>query len=263
MRSSGVAPEDHARRAYDAFAPFYDDFTSHHDDALWTGVLERLALRAGLRGRRLLDLACGTGRSFLPMLGRGYAVTACDISPAMVRSAREKSGGAAEVVVADMRELDVLGEFDLVWCLGDALNYLQDEREVAALFAGVRRNLAGGGVFVCDVNTLATFRTVYSSLLVKPSAEQVLILDGHGRRELAPNGAAVVWIDRLVPTPAGWWRRTRSVHHHRHHTPAFLEHALRAAGLQPAGTHGSRMSGDVEPGVDESCHVKAVVIARG
>ena len=56
--------------------------------------------RPALRGRRLLDVACGTGRSFLPMLERGYDVTACDISPAMAARAREKSGGAARVLVA-------------------------------------------------------------------------------------------------------------------------------------------------------------------
>ena len=136
-----VAP-DHARRAYDAFASFYDDFTSHHDDALWTGNLERVAVAAGLRGTRLLDLACGTGRSFLPMLDRGYSVTACDVSPAMVERARVKSQGRARVVERDIRELDVLGAFDLVWCLGDALNYLQDEDDVGAALGGVRRNLA-------------------------------------------------------------------------------------------------------------------------
>ena len=258
-----AAAPDHARRAYDAFAPFYDDFTSHHDDELWTGVIEDLAIDAGLNGKRLLDLACGTGRSFMPMLERGYAVTACDISPAMVARARAKSEGSARVMVADLRRLDVLGEFDLVWCLGDALNYLQDQHEVAATFAGVRRNLAEGGVFVCDVNTLSTFRTVYSSLLVKPAPDQVLILDGHGRNELGPEGSAVVWIDRLVPTPTGWWRRTRTVHHHRHHAPEALESALRQAGLEPVRAYGSHSSGDVERGVDESRHVKAVLIARG
>jgi SAM-dependent methyltransferase len=258
-----AAPADHARRAYEAFAPFYDEFTAHHDDELWTGVLERLAVDFGLAGRRLLDVACGTGRSFLPMLARGYEVTACDISPAMVDRARAKSACAARVLVRDIRALERLGDFELVWCLGDALNYLQDEAEVAAVFDGVRRNVAHGGIFVFDVNTLATFRQVYSSLLVKPEDEQVLILDGRGASNLPPQGSAEVWIDRLTPSGGGWWTRTRSVHHHRHHAPEDLERLLRAAGLEPLAVYGSRLSGEVEPGVDESRHVKAVVIARG
>jgi hypothetical protein len=113
------------------------------------------------------------------------------------------------------------------------------------------------------VNTLTTFRTVYSSLLVKPTGDDVLILDGQGSPELEPDGAAVVWIDRLAPTPSGWWQRTRSIHHHRHHTPAAVEEALRTARMEPVGTYGSQLSGGLEQGVDETRHVKAVVIARG
>ena len=46
----------------------------------WTATLERLAVRHGLAGRRLLDVGCGTGKSFLPFLARGY-----DVSPATCR----------------------------------------------------------------------------------------------------------------------------------------------------------------------------------
>ena len=50
--------------------------------------------RHRLQGRRLLDVACGTGKSFIPMLERGWEVTACDISAAMVEVARGKVGDA-------------------------------------------------------------------------------------------------------------------------------------------------------------------------
>lgn len=174
-----------------------------------------------------------------------------------------KVTGRADVVVADLRDLPRLGEFDLVWCLGDAVNYLQGESELSAAFAGVRRNLARGGIFIFDVNTLETFRTVYSSMLVKPAEHRVIILEGRGDAAVEPHGAAEVWIDRLEPTDGGWWRRVRSVHHHRHHPLEALARALRAAGMNPLGSHGSRLTGELEPEADEADHVKAVVMARG
>src|SRR5215210_3637169 len=95
----------HARVAYDLLAADYDAFTAHHDYERWTATLEALARRHGASGHRLLDLACGTGKSFLPFLRRGYSVTACDISPAMTRRARAKAGSRADVLERDVREL--------------------------------------------------------------------------------------------------------------------------------------------------------------
>ena len=87
--------------AYDAFAPFYDAFTADYNHDSWMADVERWALESGLTGRRVLDVACGTGASFVPMLRRGYDVTACDISPAMVTRAREKIGPGGEVWLGD------------------------------------------------------------------------------------------------------------------------------------------------------------------
>jgi len=80
-----------------------------------------------------------------------------------------------------------------------------------AAFGGVRANLAAGGVCVFDVNTLATCRAVYSSLLVQPHEDCVLVLEGRTAPDLEPGGAGEIWIDRLSPEAGGWWRRDRTV----------------------------------------------------
>jgi SAM-dependent methyltransferase len=254
-------PADHARRAYDTFAPFYDDFVAGHENDEWTRMLLEVARSAGLRGRRLLDVACGTGASFVAMLELGFEVIACDISPAMVAIAREKARGRATVLEQDMRALPRLGRFDLVWCLGDSLNYLHRRAELDDAFAGIAANLAPDGVVVFDVNTLATFRDVYSSFRVLPSAEQVIVLDGHGAGALPAGGAAEVWIERLTPVDGERWARSRSVHHHRHHAAATLEDSLASAGLVVTARYGSTPSG-LEPDLDEERHIKAVFAAR-
>src|SRR3954463_12119612 len=87
--------EDPTYAAYELLAPFYDSYTREYGHELWLENLEAIAIGHGLRGNRLLDVGCGTGKSFLPMLARGYEVTGCDISPAMVERARSASGGAA------------------------------------------------------------------------------------------------------------------------------------------------------------------------
>jgi ubiquinone/menaquinone biosynthesis C-methylase UbiE len=255
-------PEDHAQRAYDALAPGYDDLTRGHDHVRWTALLESRAREAGLEGRRLLDVACGTGNTMLPMLARGYEVTGVDISEAMLAEARSKTEDRAALIRGDMRELPVYGEFDLIWCLGDALNYLDTSDELIAALAGFRRNLAEGGIVMFDVNTLATFRVLYASVYAVPSADRIVLLEGRGSPELPAGGAAETWIDRLERQESGWWVRTRSAHHHRHHPDAAVRAAVARAGLDLCEVSGTHTSGVIEAPLDELLHAKALYIAR-
>jgi SAM-dependent methyltransferase len=254
---------DHARAAYDALAPVYDRFTAGHDHVAWTGGILELAERAGLAGRRLLDVGCGTGSAIPPMLARGFDVRGVDISPAMVERAREKLGPDAELSVGDMRELPELGSFDLVWSLCDAVNYLRDEDELVAAFRGFRRNLAPGGIVAFDVDSLATLRALYSSLLVVPGADGVLVFEGRSAPDLPSGGAAEAWLDRLAPVEAPWWARVRGVHHQRHHPEPAIRRALGAAGLDCVGVWGTApRTGARERPFDDLHHNKAVYIAR-
>lgn len=97
-----------AASGYDAFAPFYDAFTAGSDYEAWTSHVLDLAHAYGLVGTRLLDVACGTGKSFIPFPGRGFEVTGCDLSPAMLAEAARKLPDVV-LVEADMRELPALG----------------------------------------------------------------------------------------------------------------------------------------------------------
>ena len=58
--------------AYQAIAPVYDDFTAHHDYERPARQPPARTRTARPRGDRLLDVACGTGKSFIPMLERGW-----------------------------------------------------------------------------------------------------------------------------------------------------------------------------------------------
>lgn len=258
-----TAPGYDARASYDALAPAYDLLTASHRHADWAVLMEGLATRAGLSGRRLLDVGCGTGASLVAMVERGYDAAGVDVSPEMVRRAREKLPGDVPLAVHDMRALPALGSFDLVWCLGDALNHILREADLVAAFAGFRRNLAPGGIVAFDVDTLVTFRRLYGSLIVVPDADRVVVFEGRSPGPLESGAAAEAWIDRLEPEPAPpWWRRVRSVHRQRHHPRATLERALRAAGLECVAVWGTDGAGAVDQPLDELRHAKAMYIAH-
>ena len=255
--SSGADP---VRVAYDALAPAYDAFTAEYRHDLWLHAIEYTALRHGLRGRRLLDLACGTGKSFLPLLERGYAVTACDLSPEMAIRAAHKAP-SARVITADMRALPVLGTFDLVTCLDDALNYLLHRDELARTLTGIGARLAPGGVAVWDLNTLGMMRSSFASDWVADRGEWFLTWRGSGSADIGAGGVVEARIDAFRRRGATWSRST-SRHRQRHWPTAEVLQLASESGLEVVDVLGQHRGARLEADLDEGSHIKALFVAR-
>jgi SAM-dependent methyltransferase len=247
---------DSVRETYDTYAPVYDEFNRGYMYERWTGRLLEKAEEAGIEGKRLLDVACGTGLSTVPMLDRGWTVTGCDISPAMLEIAREKVGTGAELLEADMRELPDLGEFDLIWAVNDPLNYLLDLEELEATFEGMRRNLAPSGIALFDINTLVTYRTFFSKEVVVEGEERRLVWQGQlSAADVSAGTFAEARFDAEGDS------ELTHVHRQRHFSEAEVLAALDAAGLRCISVFGET-DGALTPGLDENLHTKAVYLCR-
>jgi SAM-dependent methyltransferase len=249
-----------AHEAYEATAPVYDAFTSHHRHELWTDMLERLLRPHGLADRgRLLDVGCGTGKSFLPWEARGWSVVACDTSPAMLARAAAKAGPRTETLVADARDLPRLGAFDLVAMTDDVVNYLAPDDHAAA-FAAVGRNLAPAGLFVFDLNTLLSYRTFFAETDVRDEDDHFAVWRGRAAPDFPPGGVADAVLDAFVAGDDGRWERRRALHRQHHHPIDEVAARLRAAGLRVCAVHGAD-DDCVTGALDELRHGKAVVVA--
>lgn len=249
-----------AEPAYDAIAPVYDDFTAHHDYDLWLGNLLPKLESHGLSGNRLLDVGCGTGKGFIRMLDRGWEVTATDISAGMVEAARAKVGDAATFAVADMTELPTFGEFDLVWCLDDAVNYLLSVDELERALSGMRRNLAPTGLLMFDLNTIETYRTFFT--------EEVAV-ERDGRRltwrGLTPPGAQPGTLGEAsftIEPLDGGEAEPPQLHRQRHFPEADVLAALERTGLEFLDLYGHHHDAVLHQPLDEIVHSKAVYMAR-
>jgi SAM-dependent methyltransferase len=251
-----------AAQTFAACARFYDALTAHHDYEHLTTVLEELFDRHGTPGRRLLDVACGTGKSFLPFVRRGYDVTACDISPEMLEHARVKAGGRAEVLSADMRDLPDLGPFDLVTCIDEPINYLLDPADVAATFASVDRSLREGGLFVFDVNTLHAFRSIFARDECYEQEGWLFVWRGHGSDDAEPGASSGFTIEAFREMADGCWHRLTNQHLERHYPQADVAGLLAGAGLESAGVYGMTPDGVLHAEPDEDRHTKRFHVAR-
>lgn len=249
-----------ARDAYEATADVYDAYTAHHDYGRWTAMIESIGRRHGLSDRaRLLDVGCGTGKSFLPWLDRGWSVTGVDISPSMLRHAAAKAPGCARLVEADARQLGH-GDYELVLALDDVVNYLTRGELVPAL-AGLRRNVADDGLLIFDLNTVRTYRSFFKATDVVEDEGCVVVWRGKVGDDFMPGDSAVATLDGFVPRGDGLWERRVARHVQHHHPVETIEAALTAVGLTLRGVYGQDHDCQHERGVDELRHTKAILVA--
>lgn len=250
-----------ARVAYDGMAGFYDEFTAHHDYELWLGNLLPALEAHGLPRRgALLDVGCGTGKSFLPMVERGWSVTAVDLSPGMIEQARLKvtADDQVELMVADVRELPALGHFDLIWCLDDGLNYMLTELELESALTRMAANLGTRGILAFDLNTLLSFRTFF--------AEETVI-ERSGRRMVwrgcaDPKGPPGMIGEATLSVEGADSIATRVVHRERHFPARDVLDAMSRAGLRCVDLFGIHYDAVLRQPLDEELHTKAIYLAR-
>jgi SAM-dependent methyltransferase len=251
-----ATPNDPVRLAYEAFAPVYDDFNHLNDYEMWLGTLLPELEKHGLQRGRLLDIGCGTGRAFEPMLRRGWEIVGCDLTPAMLEQARGKFGDAVPLEVADIRELPVFGEFELILALNDVINYLLGDGDLERALAGMRANLAPGGLILFDTNTLGLFEASFAS--------------GDDERLSAGEGRWVGQTDRVEP--GGIFEARISggeveahVHRERHWMEDQIRAAMETAGLELLTVLGQRevdLKVLLEQPPDDWQHYKLIHIGR-
>lgn len=176
----------------------------------------------GLVQGRALDVGCGTGRAFPPLLNRGWQIVGCDLSPAMLAQARRKFDDRVPLREADIRELPVLGEFELVLALNDVVNYLIEDGDLNRALAGIRANLAPRGLALFDTNTLATFRSSSDAEVAGQSRGEWL-WEGL-TTEVIPGGI----FDSRISGPG----IETHIHRERHYTHDEISEGLEVAGLE-------------------------------
>lgn len=143
---------------YTEYARHYDEGQLHFS-VLMYDYLQEVFDRHPPAGRRLIDLACGTGTLALMLADAGWDVLGIDAARGMLREAQRKArhGAGLDRSIrfrrADMRAWSVTTPVDVVTCCYDSLNYLLEEADLQATFAAVWAALKPGGLWIFDINT--------------------------------------------------------------------------------------------------------------
>ncbi len=228
-----------AHDGYAALAPYYDEFVAHPGYRHWIGAIEATARGLGVSGVRLLDLGCGTGRSFAPLLERGYLVTGCEPVAAMAVQARRRSPRRVRIARGLAADAPA-GRFDLVLALNDVVNCIPDGGELQRTLAAIAARLAPDGVFAFDLTPPAPHARLFARHRDRTTAR--------AHFEWRPGRAGddpSAHLARLSVRPPGG-PDAISVHRQRTVGDVELRAALARAGLRVAAVRGCDEAGRLQ-----------------
>lgn len=221
-------------------APVYSEYAAVYDRTgqIRFAILAELYLREILErhpvaGKRMLDLACGTGTLALLQAEAGWEVVGLDASAAMLAQARAKqqaAGATATFVEADMRDFALAEPVDLATCFYDSLNYLLEEEALLACFQSVYRALVPGGIFGFDLATDYFLRMYWQG--TETFQGDNYTQEMQSSFDEATGHSTLILTGRVGEPDAGA-REFREVHVERAYDPQQVRRLLQAAGLVP------------------------------
>ncbi len=133
----------------------YSVVYDHRDEEEAEYLLDQIERTTGSdKTRRVLDLACGSGRHAISLARRGYNdVTGVDLSTTLLAGARTEAvreGLKINFLEQDMRALKLDGTFDLVLNVFTSFGYFESDKENAQVIDAVAALLSPEGTFVVD-----------------------------------------------------------------------------------------------------------------
>ena len=226
--------------SYTILAQSYDRLTADVDYERWADYVARHFRKLKRPVRSVVELACGTGSLASLLAGRGYCVTAVDLSQDMLTVAEQKCRGLdVTLLCQDMSRLNLPpGRADAVICCLDSVNYVTRPPALRRAFQRVYKVLAPGGLFLFDVKTpLALERADGQTYLDEDDGLYcVWRADWYPRRRVCAYG-----LDLFLQTEDGLWERGGEYHEEYAYTMDELDGFLRGAGFRHVRQYGDKV----------------------
>ncbi|HYE84058.1 MAG TPA: class I SAM-dependent methyltransferase [Clostridia bacterium] len=147
--------------SYNEFAEVYDLFMEDVDYGSWCEYIEEIFEAYGIKPRRILETACGTGNITIPMSVKGYEIWGLDQSYEMLAIAESKARTLRQRIRflnQDMTHMNLKEKYEAVICMCDGVNYIHKDEYLGSYFDSVCKNMEKNGVFIFDISSYNKIR---------------------------------------------------------------------------------------------------------
>lgn len=214
---------------YEGLSKIYDMMMLGVDYEAWADYILDAAKDCGSSCQRVLDLACGTGSTTIPLAKRGVKVEGLDLSSAMIEIAEQKTKEAEVSItyhIKNMLEMGFEDEFDTIVSFQDGINYLTGEGDFLRLAKAVNRALKPQGVFLFDLNLVNEYSDSDTTVIDIDDLYMVYENNYNERNKLWH-----IKVTGFLPE-GGLYRRFEEVHEEKNHSLTEVKEAFAQSGME-------------------------------
>jgi ubiquinone/menaquinone biosynthesis C-methylase UbiE len=138
---------------YKKYAKFYDKVYSKKKYDAEVEFINSVVKNFKVKGKNLLDMACGTGTHAKRFVNDGFQVTGVDANSEMLKLAKKKTKKAS-FVKGSMQSFKSKKKFDVITCLFTAINYNKNISELKSTIKNFSRLLNKSGIVIFDLGLI-------------------------------------------------------------------------------------------------------------
>jgi len=136
---------------YKKFAKYYDLCYSDKDYSKETESIKKQLKKNNIKGKKVLDVGCGTGTHDFLLKKQGFEITGIDLNKEMLEIARKKSK-SIKFLQGDMKDFKLNEKFDVVLCLFSTMHYNKNQRELNKTMKNLYKHLKKDGILIFDLS---------------------------------------------------------------------------------------------------------------
>jgi SAM-dependent methyltransferase len=242
--------------AYGALADWYDSLT---EDVDYPGLYEYLTAiftRRGVKPKRILDMACGTGSLSLLFAEHGKTCFGMDLSEDMLTRAWDKAQAMRHpprFLQGDMADFSLPELVDALVCMLDSFNYLAQPEQGESAIRCFSEALRPGGLLVFDVRPPEQLKDFDGQMFMDETEDVVCIW----RTEFWEETNQCFYGMDIFEREGDLWRRHQEEHLEYAYALPWLKAQLEKNGFRDIEFYGDRTFLTPQPDED-----RVFIIAR-
>ena len=238
---------------YRDFAYIYDELMDDVPYDMWADYIISVFREYGINDGLVAELGCGTGAVTARLQAAGYDMIGIDASDDMLNIAVQSAQAASCGILylcQDMREFELYGTVRAIVCVCDSINYLTDSEDIVRTFELVNNYLDPGGIFICDFNTAARYRSIGDSTIAENRDDCSFIWENAYDDTTHINEYGLtLYIASGSDATGEIYRRSTETHRQRGYTLKEMENIVNRSGLRLL----RMVDADTHEPADEDC----------